>query len=625
MITEVAKIIGTEVIKIITANTIKKIKPEIFESNKKLLDDFKIKFPELYEQHFNEITKWATTIPFIGLSKPKVTNSSTIELLIASDIIKRNNEKVETVNEFEILDSLNNIILIGAPGAGKTTTLKRLILKYLSELNKFTNTGFPVLIRLRDVSPETTLLKYFLDIFSIKYEDKLVKYEKKIRKVSKKTGDVTYQKKVEEKIETFIGETSIINFVCKFLNQSNCLLMLDGLDELDKSIQSETLRTIESMGLKLNSSKILMTVRKSELNKVIENFTAYEISPLTEKQIVEISCKWSKKSKEFISELGKRPYKDLANRPIFLTLLLILFDKFAFLPTQPSEVYEDATFLIIKDWDEHRDIIRHSIYSDFNTRKKLKFISELSYYLTYKIKQKVFSSKDLQNIYCDIYEKYGLPVNEMKKVVSEIESHTGLITESNYKNFEFSHLSIQEYLCAKHLVNLPYSKETIDYFFEYAEPLAIAICISGDPSQWFSNLILNSSLNINNFKSNRNPYYSSIYTLLNRLLVERPSFKTSIELGFTFFYLITNLYDNKDFISLLDDWFKYENVKKSISISLKGCTYKDTLNGTYLFARKSASATNYFISIPTQGELPKRYIENLIEVKLINLVNDKVE
>ena len=73
----------------------------------------------------------------------------------------------------------------------------------------------------------------------------------------------------------------------------------------------------------------------------------------------------------------------------------------------------------------------------------------------------------------------------MKVVVAEIESHTGLIVESHYRHFEFSHLSIQEFLCAKHLVNLPYSQDTIKYFLEYPEPLAIAVSISGEPSLWF--------------------------------------------------------------------------------------------------------------------------------------------
>lgn len=395
--------------------------------------------------------------------------------------------------------------------------------------------------------------------------------------------------------------------------------MLDGLDELDRSIQEETLRDIENVGLKINNAKILVTVRKSELKKVINNFTSYEISPLSIDQIEQISNKWLKSDKVFIHELEKKPYRDLANRPIFLTLLLILFQKNNYLPTQPSEVYEDATYLILNEWDEHRDIIRHSKYADFNTRKKLKFISELSYFLTYKIKQKVFSTRDLETIYYQINDKYGLPESEMKAVVAEIESHTGIIVESNYKNFEFSHLSIQEFLCAKHLANLPYSQETINYFLEYPEPLAIAICISAEPSIWFANLLLNSSLNVTNFKKTERVYYSSIYTLLTRLLIERPAFKVSQELGFTFFYLITHLHLKSDFKVLLDEWFSYRNVKESLRLAIKGCQYQITAKELFLISKQSASPTDYFITIPHTGEIPGYYISELISDKLISL------
>lgn len=449
----------------------------------------------------------------------------------------------------------------------------------------------------------------------------MVKYEKIVQKINKRTKKVYDVKEIEERIETFVCDTQISYFVAKFLDQTNCLLMLDGLDELDKSIQLETIRTIESIGLKLINSKILMTVRKSELNKVIDNFHTCEISPLTNEQIIKISDRWLDNSNDFINELSKRPYKDLANRPIFLTLLLILFEKFSSLPPQPSEVYEDATFLIIKDWDEQRDIVRKSIYSEFNTRKKLKFISEVSYHLTYKVKQKIFSSKDLERIYCDIHEKYGLPNDEIKNVVSEIESHTGLITESNYKYYEFSHLSIQEFLCAKHLVNLPFSQETINYFFEYPEPLAIAICISAEPGQWLCNLLLNSSLNIENDKNRiiaDSSYKSSIYTLLNRLFVERPIFKSTLELGFVFLYIITHYHQSEDFIPILDEWFYYENINKAISLSLIGCSYKYTFNGTYLISREKASQTNFFIMIPSHYELPERYIQSLVDLGYIN-------
>jgi predicted NACHT family NTPase len=621
------KIVGEEVLKKIVDGASENLKKGVFKTSKSEFDIIKKSFPELYETHYNEICKWAFSIPFIGLSKPKQTIASTIELLIASDIVKSNgnvyDEKLDKISEDEILNSGDNILLIGAPGAGKTTTLKRLIIKYLTEISAYDKSGFPILVRLRDIPTDATLSKYILDMFGIKYEDRLIKTVKKI-KTKGKDGKVSSKTQITEKIVTHVGDTPINIFIPKFLNHTEALLLLDGLDEIEKSIQGNIFREIENIGLKLTKSKILLTVRKSELNKIIDNFSIFEVAPLAFHQVEEISKKWLVDSAGFINELNKKPYKDLANRPIFLTLLMVLYDKYSFLPTQPSEVYEDTTYLIIKEWDEHRDIVRTSKYADFNTRKKLKFLSEVSYMLTYKIKQKIFSSKELEEIYSQICTKYSLPKEEMALVISEIESHTGILIESTYRNFEFSHLSIQEFLCAKHLVNLPYSQETISYFLEYPEPLAIAVSISGEPSLWFSNLILNSSLNINNFKRNENAYHSSIYALLNRLLVENPAFKIMIELGLSFFYLVSNLYKVENFELLLDQFYKYPSIKESLALALKGSNYAETFRDTYLISKKTATSSEYFIQVPYTGELPTKYINELKTAKLISVKNGNI-
>ena len=288
--------------------------------------------------------------------------------------------------------------MIGAPGAGKTTTLKRLIIRYLSNIDQQEKYGFPILVRLRDIPPDLTLAKYILGIFDITYHEKLVKTYRK-RTYKTKAGVEVTEDEIVEKLVTHVGDSPITTFLTSFLNETQSILLLDGLDEIDKGLQDQTYKDIQTIGLKLNRGKILLTIRKSELRKVIDTFSSYEISPLSSAQIKAIASNWLKDSSGFLSKLAEKPYNDLANRPVFLTLLMVLYESLRILPTQPSEVYEDATYLIVKEWDEHRDIIRKSKYSDFNTRKKLKFIAELSYLLTYKIKQKTFSSKELELIF----------------------------------------------------------------------------------------------------------------------------------------------------------------------------------------------------------------------------------
>lgn len=624
MLESIVTVTVSEIAKKIIGIVSEKIKLSDFNNVKKDINYFKEKFPELYELHYNEIQNWASLIPFKGLNTAKDTKAHSIELQIASEIIKVSKNDSKRVSEEDLLNSKKNIILIGAPGAGKTTTLKRLVNKYLNQASSFPNSGFPILIRLRTIDPDKNLLVHFLETFGILYSEKELVSEKLVKKYDKRSKEYVTHKIIENKIEIFVSEDYAVNFISKFLNATNCLLMLDGLDEVEKSRQLETLKIIESIGLKLSTGKIMVTVRKSELNKEINGFVTYEISPLNEIQIEQIATKWLGASDIFINELKTKPYQDLANRPIFLTLLLIIYQKSFVLPNQPSDVYSDATYLVLKEWDEHRNIIRQSQYSQFNTRKKIKFLSELSYHLTYKTKQKVFNSADLEIIYNKIYQKYNLPQEEIKNVVSELESHTGILTESSYRKFEFSHLSIQEYLCAFHIVNLPFSQRIIDYFFEYPDPLAIAVCISADPSDWLSNLILNKELNITNYKMQIDKYESSIFIFLNRLLSESPNFNVTDELGFTFIYIIDNFEIKTKFKHIIQCWLSNEIILKSLASALKKCSFSYDLNNKYIFKREKVVQTSQLIEIPTHFELQSHIIDLLLFNNLIKLFRNSV-
>ncbi len=166
------------------------------------------------------------------------------------------------------------------------------------------------------------------------------------------------------------------------------------------------------------------------------------------------------------------------------------------------------------------------------------FLQELAFFLTYQVKSNVFSSDILIEIYNKIYDRYKLPKEEVYEVISEIESHNGLISEIGYKIFEFSHLTLQEYLCAEYLVTLPFNQSIVKYFFERPDPIAIAISLSRDSGVWFANLILNDHLDISKVNG-LTSFEASLTKLLNRLLDESPIFNESFELGATLIYIIS--------------------------------------------------------------------------------------
>ncbi len=556
--------------------------------------------PKIFENHYTEVINWSSDIPFIGLSISKRVSKYTIELLISSKISKydKNQIKKNETNFFSELDILNSdshILILGKPGAGKTTTVKRLISRFFSTDNEKIPYTNPILLRLRDVKETGNIYTEILDIFSIPWEVKEFKNTKKVRK-----ADGSYYDEEISVFKTIVknSEKTVDTFVPNFLNVTNSILFLDGYDELPESIQKKVLTDIEKLGLRLNNAKVILTSRTSSFFKIISNFSIYEINPLSYEDIREISFKWLVNGNDFLKELNRRKYVDLANRPIFLTLLLILFEKNKILPLSPFEVYREAVFLIIRDWDDHRGINRVSKYANFDVRKKLDFLQEVSLYLTYQIKSNLFSSDELKDVYKLLHRKYDLPAEDMLNVIHEIESHNGLISEVGFNSFEFSHLSLQEYLCAECLITLPYSKNTIVYFFERPDPLAIAVCISKDSGLWLANLLLNSNLNVQNF-TDKQRFEKSLLKFLSRLIDERPRFGESIELGLVMIYLISKFQNSKVIFDLIINLLHIDNVKEALEGTLKYYSIKKKpIEKQCFLNRTTALNVNSFIEMP---------------------------
>jgi len=569
-------------------------------------------FPKIFSLHYTEVLNWSSDIPFINLSKNKSVSKSTIELSISSKISKIDKQPSSSnlFSELDILNTESNVIILGKPGAGKTTTVKRLITNFFtnSEKVKYTN---PLLIRLRDLTESRSVSLKLLDILNINWEYREEIYFKKVQTKKEK-----YEKRYSEYKYYIKGSDILVEtFLPMFLNSTNSILFLDGYDELIDSLQKDVLIEIENLGLKLNNSKIVLTSRTSSFAKIFSNFEIFEINPLNKKDIIEISEKWLGNGPEFIAELDQKKYFDLANRPIFLTLLLILFENNSSLPLSPYEVYREAVYLIIRDWDEHRGIKRVSQYASFNVRKKLDFLQEVSMYLTYNLKSNSFSSSQLELVYKSICSKYDLPIEDMTNVVREIESHNGLISEVGYKTYIFSHLSLQEYLCAECIVSLSFSKVIVKYFFDRPDPLAIAVCLSRDSGMWLANLFLNSNLNINKFTS-KDKLEDSMVKFLSRLIEERPAFGTSLPVGVVFLYLVSTFIQSDRIFELILAFIEIKDVKDSIHLTLENFTIKkDRVARFCVINRIGPLLTDSFLNVPYKEIIDLSRWE-LLEVKI---------
>jgi len=487
--------------------------------------------------HIHEVETWAKNISFKDLKKKKRIDEIYIDLdtylmpMRTHISPEESHDKVNLKNA--IFESDSHCIILGQPGAGKTTSMKKICSEYIDK-KLSTEDRVPVLIRFRDLSygeENSPIVEKMAQLFRYQLE-----FTKELNR------DFFYEL-------TF-------DVMVSFLESLRGLLILEGFDEISNhSARKSALKEIKLLSRKLTETKMIITCRTGEFSEDIENIESYEIAPLTEQQIREFVNKWlrsDEKANHLISEMKNSPYMDTAIKPLSLAHLCAIYDRIGSIPDRPKTVYKKIVGLLLEEWDEQRSVERASLFAKFGVDRKFEFLTHLSFDLTCFHKTAVFDKRKLQNSYIKICKNFKLPESDSKQVVDEIEAHTGLFIQTGYDQYEFVHKSIQEYLTAEYIVRLPSINLIEQYIPLLGAELAIATSISTNPSLYFTHLVLD------NFRTTKlsQAFYQAF---ISRILLEKPDFYPSDNIVLAAFTLLSEL-NNEKLIDLVKTAIDSSNV-----------------------------------------------------------------
>lgn len=468
------------------------------------------------EDHIKYCSQWCAESQFLGLGQPKDVNSFSIEQNFSIGLRRHQLGKTSLVSETELLTEMRRAVILGAPGAGKTTLAKRAISRLLHQepQNAEDTSNFPLLIVIRRMSRQS-IIEEIATILGVGIEFKDVPYidtdgAKQLRSIA------------------FSGSKELVEVVSVLIDELGCQVIVDGLDEAHPALRRILNDDLYELHLRSNRAKILVTCRLGDYERALEGFTALEVLPLNKAQIHSIVANWLDSPDEFVQELECRPYKDLASRPLLLTQLILLYQYRDELPDRPADVYEQTTSLQMEKWDLERGILRKSKYSGLNAGRKLQLISEFAFFLFYERSLKIsFGALDILDFYNSISTKYGLPADEGRNVAAEIETHSGIICEVSLGVFEFSHLSMQEYFAAQFFIRSQDLDLIQEMVVKNAKPLAVAVALSASPNLLFTTII--------GVKPLAGPAGLSspldLYSFLDRINRERPFFIPEYDFG----------------------------------------------------------------------------------------------
>ncbi|MEH2452455.1 NACHT domain-containing NTPase [Nostoc sp.] len=346
------------------------------------------------------------------------------------DLFGLNRITAKRVLGLEAVEKYSKLMILGKPGAGKTTFLKYLAIQCIG--GEFQAERIPIFVTLKNFAEAANkpgLLQHIT--------------EEAINPISSIQDVVTYGK---------------------------ALVLLDGLDEVREEDSNRVLKEIREFSDRFPKNQFVMTCRIAAKEYTFEKFTEVEVADFDDDQIFNFTNNWFKdkavKPETFLKRLEENNrIKELAASPLLLTLLCLAFEESGDFPANRSELYKEGLDALLKKWDAKRGIQRDQIYKKLSVQRKEDLLSKMA--LTtfegsdYFFKQKVaeqYITEYIRNLPDANTDEEALQVDS-EQVLRSIEHHHGLVVARAKGIYSFSHLTFHEYFTAREFVVVRQSSE----------------------------------------------------------------------------------------------------------------------------------------------------------------------
>ncbi len=330
----------------------------------------------------------------------------------------------------EIANKCQYLMVLGGPGIGKTTFLRKVGLEALrGEQGDYRHDGLiPVLLELRAFREGTIDLK------------------QAIAQEFANCGLSDYEKCTD-----------------KLLTEGKLLILLDGLDEVPTDRTDDMMIKIKNFVDRYSKNRFIASCRIAAYRHNFQRFTDITIADFDDRQIQNFidnwflshnQIEWGKVCWEKLNSEEHISTKELAHTPLLLTLICFLHQEAGEFPANKATLYGDALQVLLVKWDASKEISRQVLYKGLDSKRKTLMLAEVAY-----------TSFTDNKLFLQVYEiskivesaLTGMSLDENfvdgKQVIEDIEKQHGILVARDKGIYSFSHLTIQEYLTAYHILD----------------------------------------------------------------------------------------------------------------------------------------------------------------------------
>ena len=351
----------------------------------------------------------------------------------------------ETISALDTVKNQNKLMLLGKPGAGKTTFLQHLALQCIR--GNFKADCVPVFIVLRTFAVQAKECQDF----------SLLGYLQRF-------GN-NYNLALEQ--------------IKNLLQQGKVLILLDGLDEIPQQYEQEIFQQIQQFAQLYYQNSLIITCRIAGQQYRFNGFTYVELADFNPTQVEIFAKRWFvatannseiglTKANQFLEQLHHRtnqPIRELVTTPILLNLICSVFQERLSFPSKRSRLYQEGLDILLVRWDRSRGIDRDRAYYNLSLPNKIQLLSQIAA-VNFEQGNYFFEKSQLlqtiANYLTTLADERSDPETlrlDSEAILRAIEVQHGLLVERARGIYSFSHLTFQEYLTARKIVSSPNAEE----------------------------------------------------------------------------------------------------------------------------------------------------------------------
>lgn len=355
----------------------------------------------------------------------------------------------EPVPLIKILQAHSGVIILGDPGAGKTTFLKYLAVRLAR--------GEGVQIGMDDYLPILLPLAAFANALQ--------------------TNDIRLDDFIAEYFAGIGSDLPIGPMINEALKVGRALILLDGLDEVrDLNMRNTVVeRVVDFFAFhRREGNKFVLTSRVVGYRAVrpsAEDLVECTIVDFEEDEIEEFVTHWTSAlekqaqghtsvaqadaeadRRELLDSIQQNPgVRQLASTPLLLTILALMKRQGISLPERRVQLYDQYVTTLLSTWNRARSLSGRAPGRDIDEIQTVRILAPLALWM-HEISPGVglVGREDMRRKLEELFMERGdsSPHQAARQFLTDVREHAALLLERGPGEYGFIHLTFEEYLAA---------------------------------------------------------------------------------------------------------------------------------------------------------------------------------